>query len=829
MKHLQEINRIKEIMSLINEGEGLKYLERLLTKGTTSEIRKAETVIDDIFRALDLDGATITKLEQLGIRDATDLTRNLSSLSEDLASNVAKSIMRSSSDYSKMFYNMLKNNDYYDESITAILNGIENNSKRFNTQEKVNKAIDKMAEMMRWPDVVTFNLKSNIKPKVDVSKVFSTVSTDAPKFVKVLQSVVGGEENYKFFVKWLGIILGGSAIAGVGLWNLGPKALEWWDNRGNDPQFMDDELIKKIINGSLDSDFATYFNKYEDALSSQYKTVVSTVLTDIKQNSSSNPELKLSENFIPKISDGFHLKYILDQASEQGFTIPKEDLIDDVSEGVSKPFYMYKPLSSINVEEKFRVFEAARQQLLEKYTSLEKKCEGQDDYVKVDLSSDPTDADELYRKVNEKVIAYLINKEKSSAASAIGIIDDKAKSGLGIDISTGPSNEDELKTQINKILGESTELFPDLNTCSYKYSFQTGITENKKSLGLVEILKKNGVTEQFGKNKPKPKAPGSQTKKPAQTTTQTTPTQTTPTQTTVDPKIKELQNYLSVIYFYSPNKVKITLKLTKELYNDVLDYFEGLKDSEPNITLLQALILFLIESNDYNISNINVPMGYQKELDMLISENLISKVKGLKNILLEQLTPDEPKVLNIKRVSYVVNNGKIQKPSSQGTKQPSTAGQPTGPLLPPKTSTVQTPEIKKPSEIKLKPEERKMIPQNTTTQLLSDNKNIQKIKYYSDLIKTTDKPNYKLCDNLFDNYESEIKLLKKQIEQGLIEPPKGDEPVLNEIKQKLKWCYTSSQEKWRFKFKFSQLSSMRDDKIEDKSGAEIDNPFKVNI
>ena len=41
MKHLNEIGRIKELMSLINEGEGLKFLERLLQRGETNSIKKA--------------------------------------------------------------------------------------------------------------------------------------------------------------------------------------------------------------------------------------------------------------------------------------------------------------------------------------------------------------------------------------------------------------------------------------------------------------------------------------------------------------------------------------------------------------------------------------------------------------------------------------------------------------------------------------------------------------------------------------------------------------------------------------------------------------------
>jgi hypothetical protein len=347
-----------------------------------------------------------------------------------------------------------------------------------------------------------------------------------------------------------------------------------------------------------------------------------------------------------------------------------------------------------------------------------------------------------------------------------------------------------------------------------------GMFKNK----VMEVINKKGLhnllSEQLPPKKSRviPDIPKKE-KKQQQTSVVAKPEKTQTTQTTVDPQIKELRKYLNNIEFLSPNNERINLKLDNTLYNKVLNNYESWKDVNPNITLLQSLILTLVKDKNYNVSGFNAPETYKDQIDKLLSENIIQRLKGLKNILLEQFNT----------VSYVVKNGKIQKPSSQGTKQPSTAGQPTGPLLPPKTSTVQTPEIKKPSEIKLKPEERKMIPQNTTTQLLSDNKNIQKIKYYSDRIDTTKTPNYKLCDNLFDNYESEIKLLKKQIEQGLVNPPKGDEPILGEIKSKIKWCYTSSQEKWRFKFKFSQLSSLRDDKIKNSKGEEIDNPFKVNI
>jgi hypothetical protein len=343
----------------------------------------------------------------------------------------------------------------------------------------------------------------------------------------------------------------------------------------------------------------------------------------------------------------------------------------------------------------------------------------------------------------------------------------------------------------------------------------------------MEVINKKGLHNLLSEQLPPKKDKNSNTNvveppikvvQPKKTTQTTTPTQTSTqisTDKKVDPQIKELQNYLSVIRFFSPNGSRINLSLTKELYNDVLNYFDGLKDSEPNITLLQALISFLIESERYNVSSFDAPQGYQSQIEMLIQENIITLTSGLKNILLEQA----------KRVGYVVKSGKIQKQTQTSTDGPSTAGPPTGPLIEPKKTT---PPVPPPSTL-TKPNDGEKVTQQEVQQTLQNNVNIKEIKKYSDRIKTTETPRYEACDNLFDNYESQLKLLKRQIEQGLIEPPKGDEPILQDIKTKLKWCYTSSEGKLRFKFKFKQMSSLRDENIKNAKGEQIPNPFKVNI
>ena len=198
MKYVNEVKRIKELMSLINEGEGLKFLERLLTKGDINAIRKSEGAIDDVIKVLD--DETISKLEQLGIRDATDLASRLSSLSEDLATNVVKGLMRSSSDYSKMFFGLLRNNDSYDTAIKGLEDLLEKQSKKFNTQADVDKVVDAFASKAGWDPIVTFNVKQNIKPKIDISSLVDGGGPDVSKIMTKVYAFVGGEENYKFSI-----------------------------------------------------------------------------------------------------------------------------------------------------------------------------------------------------------------------------------------------------------------------------------------------------------------------------------------------------------------------------------------------------------------------------------------------------------------------------------------------------------------------------------------------------------------------------------------------------------------------------------------------------
>lgn len=289
----------------------------------------------------------------------------------------------------------------------------------------------------------------------------------------------------------------------------------------------------------------------------------------------------------------------------------------------------------------------------------------------------------------------------------------------------------------------------------------------------------------------------------------------TSTDKKVDPQIEQLGIYLNNIEFLSPNNepIKITLDKNNKLSDYILNNHKSWKQVNPNLTLLQSLIYSLIKK--YNISSFNAPESYKEELDKIISENIIEGVKGLKNILLEQF----------KKVSYVVKNGEIQKPTPKSADGPSTTGQPTGPLIEPKKPTPPVPTKPEP----VKPDEGEKVTQQEVQQTLQNNANIKEIKKYSDRIKTTETPRYEACDNLFDNYESQLKLLKKQIEQGLIQPPKGDEPVLQDIKKKLKWCKTASEGKWRFALKFSQMSTLKDDKIKDSEGNKIPNPFKVNF
>ena len=95
-------------------------------------------------------------------------------LSEDLAENVAKALMRSSTDYSKMFFSLLRNNDSYDTAIKGLETLIEKNAKKFKTQADVDKVIDVLASKSGWDPIVTFNVKLNVKPKINISDLISS-------------------------------------------------------------------------------------------------------------------------------------------------------------------------------------------------------------------------------------------------------------------------------------------------------------------------------------------------------------------------------------------------------------------------------------------------------------------------------------------------------------------------------------------------------------------------------------------------------------------------------------------------------------------------------
>jgi hypothetical protein len=518
MKHLNEIGRIKELMSLINEGEGLKFLERLLQRGETNSIRKAEGAIDDVFKVLD--DETISKLESLGIRDATDLGSKLSLLSEDLAANVAKALMRTSSDYSKMFFSLLRNNDSYDVAIKGLEDLIEKNSKKIKTQADVDKIVDALSLKSGWDPIVTFNVKLNVKPKIDMSNLVDA-GTDASKIMKNIHSVLGGEKNYEMVMKFVLGLLGVSSVIGFLPLGLGTKAMDWWSNRGKEPQFMDDELIKKIVNGTLDSDFEIYFPEYSLAISDSFKNNLSKLIGGIKTGTQSPYELELSDDFFKTIPDGFHLKYVLDYAKNQGVNIVKEDIIDQATDNIQKPFYIYKPLSSINSETEFQSFEMNREELVKKYTTIKRKCPNET------VWSDVTTSQELYNTVNKSVIGYLLNKKKSSVKGAIDIVNKKAKDALGLDLESEVMTEDELKTKINKSLASSPIFADDIKKgCQFNYSFQ--INEGKK--GLINIL------EQFGGDKKK-----DQTKKPVigKTNTVTFPG---------PGKVQQFQDWLDINY-----------------------------------------------------------------------------------------------------------------------------------------------------------------------------------------------------------------------------------------------------------------------------------------
>lgn len=483
MKHLNEIGRIKELMSLINEGEGLKFLERLLKRGETNSIKTAEGAIDDAFKVLD--DATILKLESLGIRDATDLGSKLSLLSEDLAANVVRVLMRNSTDYSQMFFKILRNDNTYDTAIKGLEDLIEKNASKIKTQADVDKIIDVLGSKSGWDPVIIFNVKQNVKPKVNISDLVDT-GADIPKVMKNIHAWVGGDKNYTYITRYILAVIGLTALVGFVPLNLGPKLMDWWNNRGKEPQFMDDELIKKIVNGTLDSDFETYFPEYSLAISDSFKNTLSQRISGIKSQTQSPYELKLDDEYFKTIPDGFHLKYVLDYAKSQNVNIVKDDIIDQAIDNISTPFYIYKQLASIDSETEFQSFEMNREELVKKYTTIKRKCPNETEWT------DVTPSEDIYNTVNKSVIGYLLNKKKSSVKSAVDIVDKKTKDALGIDLESEAMTEEALKEKINKSLGSSPIFEDDIKKgCEFNYSFL--IPESKK--GLINIL------EQFGPKK----------------------------------------------------------------------------------------------------------------------------------------------------------------------------------------------------------------------------------------------------------------------------------------------------------------------------------------
>jgi hypothetical protein len=483
MKHLNEIGRIKELMSLINEGEGLKFLERLLKRGETNSIKKAEGAIDDVFQVLD--DETILKLESLGIRDATDLGSNLSSLSEDLAANVVRVLMKNSTDYSQMFFKILRNDNTYDTAIKGLEDLIEKKASKIKTQADVDKIIDVLGSKSGWDPVIIFNVKQNVKPKVNISDLVDT-GADIPKVIKNIHAWVGGDKNYTYVTRYILAVIGLTALGGFVPLNLGPKLMDWWNNRGKEPQFMDDELIKKIVNGTLDSDFETYFPEYSLAISDSFKNTLSQRISGIKSQTQSPYELKLDDEYFKTIPDGFHLKYVLDYAKSQNVNIVKDDIIDQAIDNISTPFYIYKPLAVIDLETEFQSFESTREELVKRYTTIKRKCPNETEWT------DVTPSQNIYNIVNTSVIGYLLNKKKSSVKSAVDIVDKKAKDALGIDLESEAMTEEALKEKINKSLGSSPIFEDDIKKgCEFNYSFL--IPESKK--GLINIL------EQFGPKK----------------------------------------------------------------------------------------------------------------------------------------------------------------------------------------------------------------------------------------------------------------------------------------------------------------------------------------
>ena len=323
-----------------------------------------------------------------------------------------------------------------------------------------------------------FNVKQNVKPKVNISDLVDT-GADASKVMKNVYAVLGGEKNYTYITRFILAVIGITAVSGYIPLNLGTKWMDWWNNRGKEPGFTDDDLIKKIVNGTLDSDFETYFPDYSSAISESFKNTLSQRIIGIKSQTQSPYELKLDDEYFKTIPDGFHLKYVLDYAKSQFVNIVKDDIIDQSIDNIPKPFYIYKPLASIDSETEFQSFEMNREELVKKYTTIKRKCPNETEWT------DVTPDEGIYNVVNKSVIGYLLNKKKSSVKSAVDIVDKKAKDALGIDLETEPTTEEALKEKIDKSLGSSPIFANDVkNGCEVNYSFD--IRESKK--GLINIL-----------------------------------------------------------------------------------------------------------------------------------------------------------------------------------------------------------------------------------------------------------------------------------------------------------------------------------------------------
>lgn len=299
---------------------------------------------------------------------------------------------------------------------------------------------------------------------------------------------------------------------------------------------------------------------------------------------------------------------------------------------------------------------------------------------------------------------------------------------------------------------------------------------------------------------------------------QNKPTKETPTQTStdkkVDPRWKELEYYLSVIRFFSPNGSRINLRLTTELYNKVLIHFKGLKNSGENFTLLQALIDFLIEgeSEKYNVSSFDAPQGYQSQIEMLIQENIITLTSGLKNILLEQA----------KRVGYVVKSGKIQKQTPKSADGPSTSGPPSGPVYTPKNATPPvTSDVPKetPNEPDFGRELTSKKPEGgekNTKSEFANNINVKNILTYSNTIDLTGEPDKETCVDLIDIYSKNVPVISQAIKVNNMTPVDANDPTLIGIKKAVEWCI--AKHRFTFRTKISDMNRINN----------LEEPFKIN-